>query len=92
MILVDFDVAAKKLASPAWLATMMQVPVAKPVTVACVTPVTVSRTLLLTEQAVPVVVVKATASRELALALTVAVPPIATVLGLNVTLPMLWLP
>src|SRR6185369_969179 len=62
-----------------WLAAMVQVPAAMALTVE---PLMV--------QIVGVLLVKATARPEVAVALTVVVPPTLTVVGLKLTGPMVW--
>jgi hypothetical protein len=70
--------AALKMALPAWLALMVQVPAATPVTVEP-----------LTLQTAGVVELNVTARPEVAVALAVVVPPTARVAGLKAMAPIL---
>ena len=65
---------------PAWLAAIVQVPAARPVTV-----------LPLTEQTPRVVELKLTGSPEVAAALAVEAPPTPREAGLKLMVPMVWL-
>ena len=65
---------------PLWLAVIEHVPAATPVTVEP-----------LTEQIVGVVLLKATARPEVAVALAVLVPPTLKLMGLKLMVPMVWL-
>ncbi|CAK0780915.1 hypothetical protein CCP3SC15_830002 [Gammaproteobacteria bacterium] len=67
------------MAFPAWLAAIVQVPAATPVTV-----------LALTVHIFVVVELKVTARLDVAVALTVVVPPTVNVAGKKEIVPMLW--
>ena len=78
MLWVAFG-AALKPALPAWLAAIVHVPAVMPVAV-----------LPLTLQTRVVVLVKVTGKPEVAVALTVVVPPTTRVAGLKLIVSMLW--
>ena len=68
------------MALPAWLAMMVQVPALMPLTV-----------LPLTEQTAGVAELKLAARPEVAVALTVVMPPTAKEAGVKLMAPMVWL-